>query len=222
MVDRLDRLRHHAVVGGDDDHDDVGDVGAACAHRGECRVARGVDEADRLAVLVHLVGADVLGDAAGLAGDDLGLADRVQQRRLAVVDVAHDRDHGRAVLELLVGVVVVRLLGDLLGGTDHVDLAVERVGEHLDRLVGERLGQGRHLAELHELLDHVGAADAEDLGDLAHGRAGGDLERLPPPARPAPRGAALRAAGGVAGPRGGAAGGAAGPAAGRGATPASR
>ena len=33
---------------------------------------------------------------AGLAGGDLGLADRVQQRGLAVVDVAHDRDHRRA------------------------------------------------------------------------------------------------------------------------------
>ena len=126
VVDRLDRLRHHAVVGGDDDHDDVGDVGAAGAHRGERGVARRVDEGDRLAVLVHLVGADVLGDPAGLAGDDLGLADRVEQRGLAVVDVAHDRDHRRAVGEVLVGVVVDRRLDRLLGGADDLDLAVER------------------------------------------------------------------------------------------------
>ena len=45
--------------------------------------------------LLDLVGADMLGDAAGLAGDDIGLADRVEQRRLAVVDVAHDGDHRR-------------------------------------------------------------------------------------------------------------------------------
>ena len=49
-----------------------------------------------LVVVVDLVGADVLGDAAGLARGHLGLADRVQQRRLAVVDVAHDRDDRRA------------------------------------------------------------------------------------------------------------------------------
>ena len=42
--------------------------------------------------IVDLVGADVLGDAAGLAGRHRGLADGVEQRRLAVVDVAHDRD----------------------------------------------------------------------------------------------------------------------------------
>ncbi len=126
---------------------------------------------------MDLVGADVLGDPTRLAGDDLGLPDRVEQRRLAVVDVAHDRDHRRAVDELVVGVIEDGRLGDLLGGADHLDLAVERVGEHLDGLVGERLRERRHLAEAHELLDHVGAADAEDLGDLAHGRARGHLQR---------------------------------------------
>ena len=32
VVDRLDRLGHHAVVGGDDEHDDVGGLGAAGPH----------------------------------------------------------------------------------------------------------------------------------------------------------------------------------------------
>ena len=47
------------------------------------------------------VGADVLGDAAGFAGGDVGLADDVEQRGLAVVHVAHDGDDGRARLEFL-------------------------------------------------------------------------------------------------------------------------
>ena len=50
-------------------------------------------------VVLDLVGADVLRDAAGLGLDDRGLADRVQQRRLPVVDVAHDRDDRWARLE---------------------------------------------------------------------------------------------------------------------------
>ena len=140
VADRLDRLRHHAVVGGDDEHDDVGDLGAARAHRREGRVAGRVDEGDLLAAWRrHLIGADVLGDAAGFAGDDIGLADGVEQRRLAVVDVAHDRDdrrprHRRAVFvgpveEALFDVGfgdaldgVAHFLGDQLGGVgvDHV------------------------------------------------------------------------------------------------------
>ena len=79
VVDRLDGLRHDAVVGGDDDHRDVGDLGAARAHRGERLVAGGIQEGEGLAVVLDLVGADVLGDPAGLARGDLGLADRVEE-----------------------------------------------------------------------------------------------------------------------------------------------
>ena len=70
VVDRLDRLRHHAVVGRDDEHHDVRGVGAAGAHGGERLVARGVEEGDAPAVDGRLVGADVLRDAAGLGRDD--------------------------------------------------------------------------------------------------------------------------------------------------------
>ena len=75
-----------------------------------------VEERDRAcSFVVDLVGADVLRDAAGLARDDLGLADRVEQRRLAVVDVAHDRDDRRALDEVLVGVLEDGLGVDLVG-----------------------------------------------------------------------------------------------------------
>ena len=92
VVDGLHGLRHDAVVGGHHDGGDVGDLGAARAHGGERRVAGRVDERDELAVVPHLVGADVLRDAAGLAGRHGGVADGVEQAGLAVVDVAHDGD----------------------------------------------------------------------------------------------------------------------------------
>ena len=101
MVDRLHRLRHHAVVGRHHQHRDVGRLGAAGTHRREGGVAGRVDEGDLLAVLLDLIGADMLGDAASLAGDDIGVADGVEQRGLAVIDVAHDGDHRRPRLEIL-------------------------------------------------------------------------------------------------------------------------
>ena len=178
VVDRLFGLRHDAVVGGDHHDHHVGDLGAAGAHRGEGGVARGVEEGDRLVVVVHLVGADVLGDATGLARGDLGLADRVQQRGLAVVDVAHDRDHRRAVDQVLVGVVELRFLGLLVGGADDFDLAVVLVGDRPDRLIGERLGERRHLAHHHQFFDHLGRGQADRLAQLTHGGAGVDFGRL--------------------------------------------
>ena len=59
-------------------------------------MARGIQEGDGLAVHLDLVSADVLGDAAGLAGGHIGVADIVQQGGLAVVDVTHDHHHGGA------------------------------------------------------------------------------------------------------------------------------
>src|SRR5207302_1264627 len=63
VVDRLDRLRHHAVVGGHDQDNEVGDLGAPGAHGGERLVARRVDEHDWMPIGgFDLVGADPLGD----------------------------------------------------------------------------------------------------------------------------------------------------------------
>ena len=71
VLDDLAGLRHDAVVRRDDDDRDVRELGAAGAHRREGGVARGVEEGDRAAVDVDGVGADVLRDAARLAGRDL-------------------------------------------------------------------------------------------------------------------------------------------------------
>ena len=93
VVDRFDRLRHHAVIRRNDQHDDVRRLGAAGAHRREGLVARRIEEHDAaFARHIRDIRADVLGDAAGFARRRMRLADRIQQACLAVVDVAHDRD----------------------------------------------------------------------------------------------------------------------------------
>ena len=79
MPDRLDGLLHDPVIGGDDEDDDVGDVGAAGAHRGKRLMARGVDKGDLLAAFEgNAVGADMLGNAARFAGRDIGFTQRVE------------------------------------------------------------------------------------------------------------------------------------------------
>ena len=101
MVDGLQGLRHHAVIRSYHQDDDVGHLGSASPHHGEGFMARSVQEGDRALILLGLVGADVLGDASSLLGGDVGLADRIQQGGLAVVDVAHDGDHWRSRRDVL-------------------------------------------------------------------------------------------------------------------------
>ena len=59
-------------------------------------MSRRVDEDNALAADVHRRGADMLCDSAELVRGDIGLPDRIQQGRLAVVDVSHDRHDRRA------------------------------------------------------------------------------------------------------------------------------
>ena len=167
VADRLDGLLHDAVIGGDDQHDDVGDVGAARPHRGEGLVARRVDEGDLLAAFErHPVGADMLGDAARLAGRDIGLAQRVEQRGLAVVDMAHDRDDRGARLQH-VGLVGLAAHADLDVGFGDAAHPVAEFGD--DQLGGvgvDRLVDRRHHAHAHQRLDHVGAALGHAVGQF--------------------------------------------------------
>ncbi len=100
MADGFLGLRHHAVVSGNDEDHNIGDLGAAGAHGGEGLVTGCVEEGDLAAVDRHLVGAGALGDTTRLARGDIGVADTIEQRGLAVVDMTKNGDDRRAILKL--------------------------------------------------------------------------------------------------------------------------
>ncbi len=150
VIDRLLRLRHHAFVGGDHQHDDVGDLGAARAHRSERLVAGSIDERDRAAVGLDGVRADVLRDSAELARGHVGVANRVEQRGLAVIDMAHHGDDRRSGNALADDDLLGRFFDNLLGVEGYVLNAVaELAGEQRGGVNVEHLVERRHLAEFH-------------------------------------------------------------------------
>ena len=170
VLDRLDRLRHHAVIGRDHQHHDVGDLGAAGAHRRERLVARRIDEGDlRARRRRHLVGADVLGDAAGFAARHVGGADGVEQRGLAVVDVAHDGHDRRARHEVgrVVGLVEQALFDVELGDAAH--RMAEFLGDQLGGVGVDDVRDLEHLPLLHEQLDHVDGTLGHAVGEFLDG-----------------------------------------------------
>ncbi len=169
VIDGFDGLRHDAVIGRDHQDHDVGDLGAAGAHRGERGVAGGVDEGDLLAALGRgdLIRADMLGDAAGFARDDIGMAQRIEQRGLAVVDMAHhgdDRRARRGVRSMILGDVEQAFFhvarGDALDGVAHF------LGDQLRGVGVDHVGDLRHLALLHQQADHVHRALGHAVGEF--------------------------------------------------------
>ena len=87
-----------------------------------------------------LVGTDVLGDATGLLVDDVGVAQRVEELGLSVVDVTHDGDDRRTDDQVaLVALVLAELeverleqLAVLVLGGDDLDDVVELLAEQLE------------------------------------------------------------------------------------------
>ena len=118
------------------------------------------------------VGTDVLGDAAGLAGHDVGVADLVEQRGLAVVDVTHDGDDrsARDLQRLVVVVAVVehrlQLELFLLTGLDQQQVGADLEREQLHLLVGQRHRGGDHLAVLQQEADDVGRGAVQLRSEL--------------------------------------------------------
>ena len=178
VVDGLHGLGHDAVLGGHHQDGDVRDHGAPGPHGGEGLVAGGVQEGDRLAVDLYLVGADVLGDAAGLAGGHMGVADIVQQGGLAVVHVAHDHHHGGPGHQVL-GLVLGGVDELLLDGHHHLllHLAAHLLGDDGGGVEVDELAEGGHDAVFHQALDHLGAGLLHPAGQLAHADLVGDLHR---------------------------------------------
>jgi hypothetical protein len=78
VIDRLDGLRHDALGHRNHQNHEVGHLGAAGPHGGECGVTRSIDERERLIVDGDPIGADVLSNASGFAGHHVGPAQGVE------------------------------------------------------------------------------------------------------------------------------------------------
>ena len=109
------------------------------------------------------------------------MADAIEQRGLAVVDVTHHRDDGRARLEQRFVVFVVvggeqRDQLDLLlaARLDDEDLRAEGLGDQLDHLVGERCGCRHHLAGLEQDAHEIGGRTIQLRRVLLNGAAARD------------------------------------------------
>ena len=159
MVDGLYGLGHDGVVGGHDDDDQVGNLRSSGTHGGEGLVARSVEEGDAPAVgQLYIVGSDVLGDASGLSGYDVGLADVVQQGCFTVVHMTHDGDDGRTLYQICRIVHFLLNLAFLIGG-DELYLVSEFLGHQHEGIGIETLVDGDHQAQVHAGLDDFGHRD---------------------------------------------------------------
>ena len=155
MVDSFLRLGHHRVVGGYHNDGNVRHLGTTGTHGRKGFVTRRIQERNSLARLgPHLVGTNVLRDAAGLALGHTRIADVVKQRRFAVVDVAHDGHDGGAGAQVL-GAVAGIHVNLLFFGRQEFHVETEFVGNHGDGFGIEALVDGHEHAHAQTHLNHL-------------------------------------------------------------------
>ena len=117
-------------------------------------MSRSIQEGDLLPVLLYHIGADMLGDTAGLAADHVGVTDSVQKGGLTMVNMTHNADYRRTLLHLLL--VLFLLLQQFLDHVNHFFFLTEDIKLQRDLFRGfviDLLVDGNDLT-LHEQLLH--------------------------------------------------------------------
>ena len=118
--------------------------------------------------------------------DDVGVAQGVEQLRLAVVDVTHDRDDRRTRGEILLDAFVLaeleaerlQQLAVLFLRRDDLDVVVELLAEDLQDVVVDRLRGGDHLTEVEQHLHQRCRVGTDLVGEVAQRGAAGEPDRL--------------------------------------------
>ena len=159
MRNSLDGLRHHAVIRGDHQDDEIGHFGAAGAHRRKGSMARCVKEGNlRARGKLHLIRADMLRNATCFASGDVSLAQCIQQRSLAVVDVPHHGHDRRPCDEFLLQVSVATKTFEHVRFGNTLDGVPQFRGDEFGRIGIDGVIGRRHHAALHQHFDDIDAA----------------------------------------------------------------
>src|SRR5690606_11284678 len=117
--------------------------------------ARRIDEGDLLAVMLDLIGANVLGDTTGFTGGHTRIADRIERRGLAVVNVTHDRDNRRTRLQIFRAILDVEHAFFNVGVGNTLDGVAKLNGNQFSSIRIDHVAGLHHLALFHEELDQI-------------------------------------------------------------------
>ena len=176
MVDGFDGLGHDAVVGSNHQNGNVSGLCATGTHGSKGGVAGGIQESDHIAVHIHGVSTDVLGNAASLAGGDGGLTDGVQSGGLTMVNVTHDNHNGSASDQLISGILVILDQALFDGDGDFLfHLAAQFGGHKFCGVKVDGLVDAGHNAVLHQQLDDLAGGLLHPAGQFANGDFLGNL-----------------------------------------------
>ena len=170
MLDSFYRLRHDTVIGGNHQHHDIRGLSTTRTHRGKCCVTRCIKECNRAVFCFCLVGTNMLGNTASLTRSNTRGTNVIEQGGLAVINVAHDRDHRWTWF----GIAFARTSNQSCQRRFHI-IGAHRIGvvthllNHEDSgVLVQQLIDSSHDAHRHHRLDHFSSLDSHFIGQLGN------------------------------------------------------
>ena len=132
-------------------------------------MARGIQECDGATVDIYLISADGLGNAACLAGSNVGFPYIVEKAGLTVVNVTHNNHNGGTALQLVLGIHMV-VNQALLGGNNDflLHLAAHFFCDNGSGFIVDDLGNGSHDAVFNQAANYLGAGLLHPGSQLAN------------------------------------------------------
>ena len=131
-------------------------------------MARGVEEGQKIAILLNLIGADMLGNAAGFTGDHPRITDRIQKRGFPVINMAHNRDDWRTRLEIFrtINHLVNHILNIRIRNAHN--FVTKLFYDQLSCILVDGLVLCHHHAHLHQRFHNIRDPLSHTIGQLLH------------------------------------------------------
>ena len=100
MIDCFFGLRHHTIIRGHNQDNDIGHSGTTSTHCRKCFVPGSIQECNFLTIKIDIVSTDMLSNPASFTLSYIGFANCIKQAGFTMINVTHDGDNRRANLKI--------------------------------------------------------------------------------------------------------------------------
>src|SRR5690625_4437123 len=167
VVDRLNGLRHHRVIGSDDQNDNVRSLGTPASRDGKSVVTEGIQEGELAAsIRFYQIGTYMESDPSRLTSCNAGFTNVVKQRRFTMVNMHQHSNDRCAWLQIFRQILLLFDLLDQLFSINKVDITSILIGNQFNGRSIESLVDRDHHTDTHTGCNHIGGFDTEKFSQI--------------------------------------------------------
>ena len=156
MADSFNCLRHHSIISGNDENNNICYFGSPRTHCRKGRVTRRIDESYFLTIIFgNLISPDMLGNTPSLTGDNTGFTQCVKQGCFTMVNVTHNSHNRRTRLFIFISIFFRIDAVFYICICDTIDLMPQFFGKQFGSIGINRIVDFCHNTLLHQQFNDI-------------------------------------------------------------------